>query len=215
MKNGFYLIATAAALSLGLVPAARATAIYTTLGPGDAFDTNHSVQIGFGTIVPTTTVGAYADEFTCPVTATVGSVSLALAAPGVIPAAALPDVSSFNISIRAIAPVGLMGPTNIVGTFGPVNVTQTGIYTFKSTTAFQLDAGTEYWLFVGDTSVPIYWFLNDQGIDNVTGSRSGGKWTVDGSGTALAFELDTVPEPGSAALCAITIAAAYLWHKRK
>lgn len=214
MRIRIYLVLWAAALGVGFVPGARGAPIYSTLGPGGAFDTNHSVQIGFGSIVPRPTVGAYADEFTCPVTATVGPVSLALAAPGIIPAAALPDTSSFNISIRAIAPIGPRGPTNIVGTFGPGNVTQAGIYTFNSTTAFQLDAGTEYWLFVGDTSLPIYWFFNDQGINNVTGSRSGGTWTVNGTGTALAFELDTVPEPDSAALCATTFALAYLSRKQ-
>lgn len=46
MKNRFYLIAIAAVLILGLVPAARATTIYTTLGPGGSFDTNSYVEMG-------------------------------------------------------------------------------------------------------------------------------------------------------------------------
>lgn len=206
MKNRFYWIATAAALSLGFVPALHATAIYTTLGPGGSFDMSTFVEMGTSALVP----GAYADEFTSPVNATVGSVSLALSGQLAIPAAQLPV--PFTISINTLTGPG--GPTNIVGTFNPGNVTQLGLYTFASTTAFQLNAGTEYWLTVSDAN-PLGWFASDQGVDNVTASRSPfGVWTLNGSGTALAFELDTVPEPGNATLYAMALVATCLWRKR-
>lgn len=213
-KNRFYLSATAAAL-IALVPAARATAIYTTLGPGGSFDTNKSVFIGTSPIIVMPGLDAYADEFTCPVTATVGSVSLALELP-VEPLVASPDLASSDISIRAIAPIARRGPTNIVGTFNAGNVSDTGLYTFTATTPIHLVAGTEYWLFVvvPQGSPPIDWFLNNQGIDNVIGSRTGNGWAVNGSGTAPAFELDTVPEPGCAALCVTTLVATFLLRKR-
>lgn len=216
MKNRFaYWMILAAALGISPLREVHAAPIYSTLGPGGTFDTSHFVQIGSSPIVLQAGIGAYADEFTSPVAATVGSVTLALAIPIVPLAAATPDLQGLNINIRAITPIGPRGPTNIVGSFGPGNISQAGLYTFTATTAFHLDAGTEYWLFVGvPQGGPIDWFLNNQSIDNVTGSRSLGTWTVNGSGTAPAFELDTVPEPGSAGLCAITFVVTYLWRKR-
>lgn len=207
MKNRFYFIATAAAL-IGLAPASHATAIYSTLGPGGSFNTNNYVEIGPSTIIPTAT----AAEFTTPVNATVGSVTLALTGSLPIPLDQSLDLLPFSISIDTSGPGG---PTNIVGSFGLVDVAQTGLYTYSSTTPFQLNAGTEYWLTVSLVAAfPLGWYLNNQGIDGVGANGSElGVWT-DYSGTAPAFEVDTVPEPGSAALCAATLVTACLWRKR-
>lgn len=141
-----------------------------------------------------------------------GSVSLVLSTSLPFPAVALPDVSFLSITINTLAGSG--GPTNIVGSFNPGNVTPTGLYTFTSTTAFQLNPGTEYWLTVSDPA-GLGWFFNNQGIDTAGATLSiNGAWTLYGSGTALAFELDTVPEPGNAALCAMALVATFLWRKR-
>lgn len=208
MKNRFYFIATAAAL-IGLAPASHAAAIYTTLGPGGSFNPNDYLEIGPSTLLPS----AYAAEFTTPVNATAGSVTLALTGSLPIPLDQSPGLLPFSISINTSGPGG---PTNIVGNFGLVNVTQAGLYSFTSTTAFQLNAGTEYWLTVSEVAAfSLGWYQNNQGIDGLAASRSyTGVWNASTSGTAFAFEVDAVPEPGSAALCAATLVTAYLWRKR-
>ncbi len=214
MKNRLHLIILAAMLGASLVPAAHATPIYSTLGPGNTFDTNGFVHSGPVSPPTGASIGAYADEFTSPVTATVGSVSLALLAPpGSIPLDAIgPD--DVIIAIHTNTPTG---PGGILGTFTTQTVpSQPGIVTFSSSTGILLVAGTDYWLSVGSTTVAggTDWFLNNQSIDNFIASRESGQWTIHGDSTALAFSVNAVPEPGSAAFSTMALAAAYLWRKR-
>lgn len=198
------LITLAATLGASFAPAAHATAIYSTLGPGGTFDTNAFVQVSSST-------PGYADEFTSPVTATVGSVSLPLGAaiPGATP----------TVSINLWSLLPLPGsPGHIVGNFTPGVVSDAGMVTFASTTGVPLQAGKTYWLSVTPfgSNEGFLWYLNNQGIDNVTASRQpdASFYTLNGSITAPAFELDALPEPGSAALYAMTLVAACLWRKR-
>lgn len=203
--NRFPLTAILAALAIGVVPATHAASIYSTLGSGGAFDANNFVQ--FGTFGPS--FSTYADEFASPVTATVGSVSLPLEA-AVFRTPPTIVVSLWSSTANA--------PGTILMSFSPGVIPVApgaAMDTFTSTTPIQLDAGTQYWLSVTPVGSleDILWYFNNQGIDHVTATRSVSTWTVNGSGTALAFELDPVPEPSSAALCAMSFVAAYLWRK--
>ena len=155
--------------------------------------------------------GAYADEFTIPVSADVGSVSLALEGTGTI----LIPGSTVNVSIRTnLAEAGVGG--GILGTFtAGVTPGKAGIYTFDTVTKVHLNAGTEYWLTAGTDGSAVDWFDNGQGIDGNIASRSDGIWTKLGSETALAFSINSVPEPGSFGLCAVSIMAALVWRRRK
>lgn len=58
------------------------------------------------------------------------------------------------------------------------------------------------------------WYFNNQGIDNVTASRTDGIWTVNGPGTALAFDVNSVPEPSSLGLFVTAAAALGMWRFR-
>lgn len=205
MKKRFYLLAVVAALGGGFVTSTPASVIYSTLGPVGDFDTNNSVQIGsLANISPT-----IAESFVSPVDATAGSVTFALSAM------VIGGPADVAISIRSNTAAG---PGGVVGQFvaerapfGPQ------LMTFTCLRGVPLVAGTEYWLSVTDTGPDqlARWFLNDQGIDNVSASLDGsGTWTLLGSGTTPAFELDTIPEPSSATLWAGAIAAAYLWRRR-
>lgn len=203
----FCLLIIATALGTSLVPTALAGTIYTTLGPDGAFDTNDFVHF-----TEQSPPGAYADEFTVPVSANVGSVSLALA--GTI----LGGGATVMVTIRSNTPVGPGGilgtPGGIIGTFGgPIMVGAAGIYTIDLANSIHLNAGTEYWLSAAADSAPVDWFDNDQGIDNVIASRKLGVWTEIGSETALAFSLNSVPEPGSFGLGAVSVVAC-VWRKR-
>lgn len=205
LKNRFYLLAMAVSLGVGFVPAVLAAPIYSTLGPAGDFDTNASVGIGS----LSSDVGAVADSFTSPVTATVGSVTLALS-PLAIGGA--PDV---EVTIRSNTATG---PGGVVGRFVPQTIfTGPELATLTATTGIQLDAGTEYWLSItvnGADEVGS-WFLNDQGIQSVTANLEASTWTVNAPGTAPAFELNAVPEPGSCGLCVMALVASYLWRRGK
>jgi hypothetical protein len=194
------LIVLAASLCTEVVPAAP---IYSTLGPGGAFNTNSFVQ--FNVLSPP---GAYADEFTVPVSATVGSVSLALAEP------ILGGGSTVDVSIRTNLAQGT-GTVGAIGTFtGQIIPGSAGIYTFASATGVHLNAGTEYYLTASAPSGPVDWFLNDQGIDAVIANRTDGRWTVLGSESALAFSINSVPEPGSFALWMVAVVTTFFWRRR-
>lgn len=212
MKNRLFLIALAAALGASLVPLAHATVIYSTFGPGNTFNTNDFVRIGPSGLPPAVNTGAYADEFTSPVNANVGSVSLALDTALAIPAAV--GLNEFVVAIHSNSPTG---PGGILGTFtSPIIPAGLGIFTFTSSTDIHLIAGTDYWLSLASPTFggAADWFLNNQGIDNDIASRKNGVWTVAGPSTALAFSINTVPEPGSTTLCATALATTYLWRKR-
>jgi hypothetical protein len=176
------------AIASGLVPAAMAQGtLYGTVGTGGTFDTNSFAQIGGGLL------DGYADRFTSPVTADVGAASLALVA------ASAGNGITLTIRLNTAA-----GPGGIVGTFNSTTLpTDPGVITFTATSGFQLNAGTAYWLTAASSGGQVNWFDNDQSIQNITASRMAGSWTVAPvAGTALAFEVETVPEPGGLALCA-------------
>jgi hypothetical protein len=205
MKNQFRRfnwIALALGLFGGLAGAPPAqAAIYSTLGPGGTFDTNDFIGIN---------AGAYADNFTSPVTADVGSVSLALGR-------SLFDDSTLTVAIHSNTS---SGPGEILGIFTSEGIPVSpgpGIVTFFSSTGIKLDAETEYWLSINAADSPsvVDWYINNQGIENVTASREGGIWTVNGPGAALAFAVNPIPEPGSPALGALGLAIVCLWRIRK
>jgi hypothetical protein len=209
MRSGFQKFAKlcmatiAAVLAVGLVTAAPAQeTIYGTLGSGDTFDTNTSISFGGGVL------DGYADRFTSPVTADVGSVLLAIEA--------VSAGTDITLTIRSNS---ADGPGGIVGTFSPKMLpTDPGIVTFVSTSDFQLNAGTEYWLTAGGSSGQVNWFDNDQSIQNFTASHleEDDSWMVEEvPGTALAFEVETVPEPGSPALCAAGLLVLCLSRRRR
>lgn len=202
--NRFGIMIMAAVLGVGLVPAAMAGTIYTTLGPGGVFDTNDFVHF-----TASSPPGAYADEFTSPVSANVQSVSLALALDA---APILSGPATVNITIRTNLATGTAG---VLGTFSTqITSEQARIYTLSSTASIHLNAGAEYWLTAGTDGGPIKWFDNDQGIDNRIASRSDGTWTVLGSEPALAFSINSVPEPESLGLCALSVVSAFVWRRR-
>src|SRR6516225_7965020 len=112
-------------------PALAQGTMYTTLGPAFTFQTNNFVQFGGGA------PGAgYADRFLNPVSASVGSVSLALQAvnPG----------TTLTVTIRSNS---VNGPDGIVGHFNSVTLpTDPEVVTFTASSPFQLDAGVRYWV---------------------------------------------------------------------
>lgn len=192
----------AAVLGAGLVSAAQAGVIYTTFGAGGVFDTNDFVRVS------SAGPGAYADNFTSPVTETVGSVSLALGEIAV--------GSSVTVAIHSN---GVTGPGGVLGIFTSEGASKgpgPGIATFVSTTGITLDAGAEYWLSVSaaDSTAGVDWYFDNQGIENVTASRTDGIWTVNGPDTALAFDVISVPEPSSVGLFVTAAAAVGMWRFR-
>jgi hypothetical protein len=196
MRNQFtriHLVVIAAGIFAGMVPPVLAQeTIYSTLGAGDAYDTNNFVQFTNGFL------SGRADRFTSLVTAEVGDVSLALEA--------VSAGSTITLTIRSES---ANGPGGVIGTFNSTPIsTDPGVVTFAATDAFQLDAGTEYWVTAIASNGQTDWFLNDQGIENFGASHTGISWTVDQVGsTGLAFEVDGVPEPGTLALGVVGLAA--------
>lgn len=186
-----------------VVPSALAQQpIYTTLGPGGAFDTSGPVQI-----VPGGVDGS-ADLFTSPITANVFSVSLAL---GAVSPGAIADVS-FREDTDGL-------PGDIVHSFAATLLpAEPGIVTFVSATDFQIDAGTQYWLTTAATVGKADWFFNNQGIDNPIATRESGSWSAGhADGPALAFQINPAPEPTSLELCGLGLAGLLCarWHKTR
>ena len=200
MKTRFVGFCLAAAASLLiLVSTARGQAIYSTFGPGGSFDMNNFVSFS-----STGTTNGYAVEFANTSTLEVQSVSLAL------DAAAAGETVSITIRSNNIS-----GPAIAVVPFASAAVpTQPGIVTFDSLAPVSLSAGVSYWISAIASSGQINWFENDQGIsDNIlshTGGNANFGWALNGSGTAMAFEVDSVPEPGIAALCVVGLAGVCL-----
>jgi hypothetical protein len=191
-------------ISAIFVSAARGGTIYTTFGPGNSFDANNSVSFS-----STGSPNGYAVEFASSTTLQVQSVSLALDA-----AAAGATVS---ITIRSNS---ASGPFITVLPFTSAAIpTQPGIVTFNSLDPFSLSAGVSYWISAIVSSGQINWFENDQGISDNIASHTGGNdnfgWTVNGPGTAMAFEVESVPEPGLAALGLLGAAACWVRRHEK
>jgi hypothetical protein len=200
MKNLFAKI-FAFTIAAIIVPSALAQQpIYSTLGPGGAFDSSNPAQI-----IPDDTDG-YADLFTSPITANVFSVSLALmgATPG----------ATVSVSLREDAQDL---PGNIIDLFASAPLpTEPGIATFDSITDFKINAGDHYWLTVVTSGGSTDWFYNSQGIDNATAAREPIAWSLEQSdGPALAFQINPVPEPASVALCGLGIASLFFVQRRK
>ena len=184
---GFVVVTATPTLSQGT--------IYTTFGPDLTFGTD-SLQFVTGT--------GRAELFTSPVTATVGSASLALQAadPG----------TTLTLTIRDTSFIPGNGPGTIVGRFNSTTLPiAPGLVTFTVSSAFQLDAGTMYWLAATAPTGQVSWFHSDQGIDRPTALLIGATWTVDQvSSGALALSVAAVPEPAPLALAALGLLACLL-----
>jgi hypothetical protein len=203
MKKRFIGLSVAA-VAAGLVASASAqTAIYGTLGPGDAFNTNSFVSFTRGG-----DLDGFADKFTSPGTENVSSVSIALEAATA--------GATITLSIHSNSDNAPSGPLGIIGTFSPVTLpTDPAVVTFDATTDFQLNPGTQYWLTLDASSGQTDWFYNDQSIQNFTSAHINGLWdTQQIPGQALAFEVDAVPEPTTLALTGMGAGGLLLFRRR-
>jgi hypothetical protein len=200
MKNLFirlFIFAVTAAVAPSIL---AQQPIYTTLGPGGAFDTSNPAQIVSGGL------DGYGDLFTSPVTANVFSVSLALEAvsPG----------ATASISLREDTD-GLPGTLVHLFVSSPLPA-EPGIATFVSATDFQINAGTQYWLTAVTSDGKADWFFNNQGIDNPIATREANLWSAGQvDGPALAFQINPAPEPTSLALCSLGIASLFFVRRLK
>jgi len=179
--------------------------IYGTLGPGNAFDSNDFIQVD-GSLLSTN--HGYAELFTSPITAYVGTVSLALEAVS----------SGATVTLSIQSDFGGLPNTSIVS-FNSVTIPATpGIVTFTATENVSLDAGTHYWLVIRapvDSGSVADWFDNNQGINAQTAlDEVGGSWTSLGTNPAPAFDIEAVPEPNSFALgvVGVLVCLSHVWQ---
>jgi hypothetical protein len=202
MMNTLLLRFSVLTVTVAVIPAVLAQQpVYTTLGAARAFDTGNFLQIAAGG------TDACADLFTSPVTANIQSVSLALGA-------ASPLGVNVDVSLHEDLG-GVPGPA--VHLFGSRLLSSgPAIVTLDSFTDFQVRAGTQYWLVAGTSDGKADWFYNNQGFDNSIASRNSGAWSPGPSdGSALAFQINTLPEPDTLALCALGIAGLFIVRRSR
>ena len=200
MKAIFLKVILVVSCTVTATPALSQGTIYTTLGPNLTFGTD-SLQFGPGT--------GCAELFTSPVTATVGSASLALQA-------ADPE-TTLTLTLRATSLIPGHGPGMIVGRFDSTTLPiAPGLVTFTASSAFQLDSGTMYWLAATAPTGQANWFHNDQGIITPTALLIGGTWELDQvSSGGLAFSVSAVPEPAPLALATLGLLAGLVARRHR
>ena len=187
-------IVALAFISLASASRLRADTIFTNLGPGDSYQTNHQWNVGTGSGENQ----AVAFSFVPTETATLTDVSLGL------------------YQISGTSPTNVYIESNLSGEPGSIldTLTQVGSVTptsslvdFTCSSCSQLQAGTTYWI-VGqqsDSSSLAGWNLSNSDIGtwyyNFAGSATG-PWTATDNPIS-AFEVDgtsPVPEPSTVVL---------------
>jgi len=176
---------------------ARATTLYTTFGPSQAFGSGgYTVEDNLG----------WASPFQTTATGAVGSVDLALALQG----------GSMSIKV-VIASDSSGSPGAALDTYTITNLPATAtVESAVSTLNPVLSAGTPYWFeVIGQGSNPGtdigQWYNNTLGLtQTIDISNTGGStWSVFSAGESdPAFDVvSTVPEPGLFSFAAISVVA--------